>query len=136
MTRHKLLFTFITVLFFTTGISAQQADPLKPDMNKPAVLPGYKLAWHDEFNSTGKPDTSNWKYEHGFMRNEELQWYSENNAYCKNGVLLIEGRKEQTVNPQYNAASNDWRLNRQHAEYTSSSIQTHGKNNGHMAALR
>ena len=84
-------------------------------MNKPAVLPGYKLAWHDEFNSTGKPDTSNWKYEHGFMRNEELQWYSENNAYCKNGVLLIEGRKEQTVNPQYNAASNDWRLNRQHA---------------------
>jgi hypothetical protein len=31
----------------------------------------WKLAWSDEFNYTGLPDTGKWGYEHGFVRNNE-----------------------------------------------------------------
>ena len=33
----------------------------------------YQLVWSDEFNNNGAPDTTNWAYEHGFVRNEEAQ---------------------------------------------------------------
>jgi beta-glucanase (GH16 family) len=87
----------------------------------------YKLVWADEFNKDGKPDTTNWRYEKGFVRNDELQWYQEENARCENGVLIIEGRKESKLNPQYEAGSRDWRRNRRNIEYTASSINTSGK---------
>ena len=41
---------------------------------------GYKLVWSDEFNKDGVPDSVNWKYEKGFVRNEEIQWYQEENV--------------------------------------------------------
>jgi len=88
---------------------------------------GYKLAWADEFNKDGKPDTTNWRYEKGFARNEELQWYQDENTWCQKGVLVIEGRKETKPNPRYEAGIRDWRRNRQNIEYTSSSINTSGK---------
>lgn len=126
--KHSVLIIAIAAsTFITTSIAAQKANPSKPDFTSPATIPGYKLIWNDEFNTKGKPDATNWKYEHGFVRNEELQWYSEDNAYCNNGLLVIEGRKQQLKNPNYDAASKDWRLNRPHAKYTSASIQTHGK---------
>lgn len=126
--KHLQVTFAITVLaIITINSPAQKPNASNPDFNKPIVIPGFKLVWNDEFNTKGKPDTANWKYEHGFVRNEELQWYSEDNAYCKNGLLVIEGRKQQLKNPNYDAASKDWRLNRPHAEYTSTSMQTHGK---------
>lgn len=72
----------------------------------------YKLVWSDEFNNDGLPDTSNWQYERGFVRNEEDQWYQPENAFCKNGSLIIEARKEQKPNPGYIKGSSDWRKNR------------------------
>lgn len=97
------------------------------DYSAPSVHEGYKLVWNDEFNNEGQPDPKNWSYETGFARNEELQWYQQDNAFCKNGVLTITGRKEQIKNPEYDASSNDWRKNREYAEYTSSSIKTESK---------
>lgn len=88
---------------------------------------GYQLVWSDEFNRDGKPDTSNWRYEKGFTRNEELQWYQEDNAYCKNGILYIEGRKENKPNPWYETNSHDWRKSRPTISYSASSINTSGK---------
>ena len=88
---------------------------------------GYKLVWSDEFNKDGKPDSSSWGYERGFVRNEELQWYQEDNANCKNGVLVIEAKKEEKPNPRYTEGSNDWRRKRKNIEYTSSCIITAGK---------
>uniref|UniRef100_A0A6V3MB40 Uncharacterized protein n=1 Tax=Lotharella globosa TaxID=91324 RepID=A0A6V3MB40_9EUKA len=38
---------------------------------------GYKLDWHDEFNIDGRPDNRIWGYEKGFVRNQELQFYTE-----------------------------------------------------------
>ncbi|HEV7329483.1 MAG TPA: glycoside hydrolase family 16 protein [Flavisolibacter sp.] len=87
---------------------------------------GYRLVWADEFNREGKPDTTVWRYEKGFVRNEEAQWYQEENAWCEGGLLIIEARKESKPNPRYEAGSSDWRKSRQTIQYTSSSINTRG----------
>ena len=83
----------------------------------------YQLVWSDEFDVEGKP-SSDWSYESGFIRNEELQWYLSDNAYVKDGCLVIEGRKECFKNPHYEAGSSDWRKNREFIHYTSSSLTT------------
>lgn len=72
---------------------------------------GYRLVWADEFNRDGKPDPATWKHEIGFVRNQELQWYQTDNAWCENGKLIIEARKETKPNS---------------IRYTSSSIKTAG----------
>jgi beta-glucanase (GH16 family) len=76
--------------------------------------PSWKLVWADEFNYTGLPDSSKWGNEVGFIRNNELQYYTKRrleNSVVKNGTLMIIGRKEKYEN----------------ADYTSSSIVTDGK---------
>lgn len=88
---------------------------------------GYKLVWADEFNKNGPVNSGNWQFEKGFKRNEELQWYQEENAWCKKGLLVIEGRKESRRNPNYLAGSTDWRTNRKNITYTASSINTSEK---------
>jgi beta-glucanase (GH16 family) len=90
------------------------------------VPAGYKLVWSDEFDVDGRPNSANWKYEQGFVRNEEDQWYQSDNATVSGGLLVIEARREQKANPNYQAGSTDWKKNRQYAEYTSSSLLTSG----------
>jgi beta-glucanase (GH16 family) len=87
----------------------------------------YKLVWADEFDNDGPPDSSNWKFEKGFVRNEELQWYQQENAWCENGFLIIEARKESKPNPKYETDGKNWRTNRRNIEYTSSSINSSGR---------
>jgi beta-glucanase (GH16 family) len=42
-------------------------------------------------------------------------------------VLTIAARRQKIPNPSYDAGSGDWRINREYAEYTSSSMTTSGK---------
>ncbi len=95
----------------------------------PSFLPKqeHKLVWADEFNTDGPPDTTNWMYEQGFVRNEEVQWYQKENARCQGGLLVIEGRKELKPSPWFKVNSDDWRGKAKIIEYTSSSIKTQGK---------
>ncbi|MCP5537067.1 MAG: glycoside hydrolase family 16 protein [Akkermansiaceae bacterium] len=86
----------------------------------------WKLVWADEFDVDGKPNPKNWVYENGFVRNLELQWYQQDNAFCKNGLLVIEGRRERKANPDYKKGSARWQQNRPHAEYTSACVKTKG----------
>ena len=83
----------------------------------------YRLVWSDEFEVDGRP-SKDWTFERGFKRNQELQWYQSQNAWVKDGCLVIEGRKEHRKNPLYEAGSSDWRKNREFIEYTSSSLTT------------
>lgn len=83
----------------------------------------YRLVWSDEFEEDGRP-SKDWTFERGFVRNQELQWYQPQNAYVKDGCLVIEGRKEHRGNPLYEAGSHDWRRNREFIEYTSSCLTT------------
>lgn len=125
--RYLLLSASLLVFNFTSTLSAQKADPYQPDFSNPLVIKGMSLVWNDEFNISGKPDTSIWRYEKGYVRNQELQWYQTENATCQNGLLIIEGRKEKFKNPGYDAGSTNWKTEREFVEYTSSSIQTRGK---------
>lgn len=84
---------------------------------------GYTLVWQDEFDKDGRPD-GRWDYERGFVRNNELQWYQPENALVRDGVLVIEGRREIVANSRYEEGSRDWRRARKQAEYTSSSLTT------------
>jgi beta-glucanase (GH16 family) len=86
---------------------------------------GYKLVWHDEFDVDGAPNPANWKFEKGFVRNEEAQWYQPDNASVQGGMLVIEARKETVQNPNY-TGTGDWKTTRKTADYTSSSLNTSG----------
>lgn len=119
-------FLIILSVMYTANAFSQNANPFVPDFTPPKQIATMKLVWSDEFNIDGKPDPANWKYESGFVRNQELQWYQAENANCKNGVLVIEGRKERLPNPNYKDINTNWKTNRQYAEYTSSSIKTQG----------
>jgi beta-glucanase (GH16 family) len=124
--RYILIFIFTECLAF---LFFAFIETRKIHANPPAVFKkeDYKLVWSDEFNKDGPPDTSNWRFEEGFVRNQELQWYQRENAWCEKGLLIIEGRRETKSNPNYQAASADWRKQRAEINYTSSSIKTLGK---------
>ncbi|XOV91611.1 MAG: family 16 glycosylhydrolase [Bacteroidota bacterium] len=92
-----------------------------------AIPNGYQLVWQDEFDSGTKPTADFWSYESGFVRNNELQWYKDDNAFIENGLLIFEGRREKINNDKHDPESNDWRRKRPFAEYSSSSINTRGK---------
>jgi beta-glucanase (GH16 family) len=87
-----------------------------------AATNDWKLVWHDEFETNGPPNPANWNYERGFVRNNELQWYQPENAFCTNGLLVIEARREHKANPNFVTNSADWRRNRAWIDYTSASI--------------
>ncbi len=92
-----------------------------------AAPPGYRLVWAEEFERDGAPDPETWGFEEGFSRNEELQWYQADNAVVRDGLLVIEARRERVVNPNHEPGSRNWKTRRPHAEYTSSSLRTRGK---------
>lgn len=87
----------------------------------------FRLVWADEFNKDGRPDSTNWNYEQGFVRNQELQWYQPENAWCEKGVLVIEARREARPNPLFEEESADWRKSRKEIEYSSACLITRGK---------
>jgi len=79
----------------------------------------WQLIWSDEFNYKGLPDHTKWGYETGFIRNNELQFYTHDrleNARVENGMLVIECRKEHFQPP-----------NHAPVEYTSASLTTQNK---------
>jgi beta-glucanase (GH16 family) len=82
----------------------------------------YKLVWYDEFNKKGAVDTSKWKFEEGFVRNKEQQWYQKENAICNNGYLEIIGKKETKPNPNFIAGSTNWKTNRPNITHTAASV--------------
>jgi beta-glucanase (GH16 family) len=105
-------------LLATTSIRAQTAPP--------DTSGDYQLVWSDEFNTDGLPDPKNWNFEHGFVRNQEAQWYQPANTQCENGMLVITARREQLKNPNYDPNSRSWKFNREYASYTSSCLTTRG----------
>jgi len=120
-------FTAVVLLLLIVGIM-QAYKPLTPAA-QPSVMAvkQYRLVWADEFNTEGLPDSTNWNYEYGFVRNQEYQWYQPQNAFCKNGCLIIEARREHKPNPNYDANSKDWRLNRPFIDYTAACLLTKHK---------
>ncbi len=89
----------------------------------PAGAADWKLVWSDEFDYTGLPDPKKWDYEEGYIRNKEEQYYTRGrpeNARVENGMLVIEGRKEQFKLPAK-------RGDKEFADYTAASLITKNK---------
>jgi beta-glucanase (GH16 family) len=93
-----------------------------------ASASSWKLVWSDEFVTAGAPDPAKWRFDTGFIRNEELQYYTDRpeNARVENGMLVIEARKERVPNPHFKSGSRDWRRNRAFGEYSSANLTTKG----------
>lgn len=77
--------------------------------SKNPKAPDYQLVWSDEFNYTGLPDSSKWKYDFGAggWGNNELEFYTvkrNENARVENGNLIIEARKEDYNGSHYTSA--------------------------------
>ncbi|MFN8297237.1 MAG: glycoside hydrolase family 16 protein [Chitinophagales bacterium] len=52
----------------------------------------YHLVWADEFNYSGLPDAAKWRFETGYVRNQEVQYYTDSrleNCKVENGRLYI-----------------------------------------------
>ena len=75
------------------------------------------LVWEDDFNGN-ELDTNNWRYATGYIRNNELQYYTNNskNIYIENSNLVIKAIKEN-VNGYKNGVSTVF-------NWTSASIET------------
>ena len=87
----------------------------------------WRLVWQDEFEQSGLPDAGKWGFEQGFVRNYEMQWYSPDNVYQADGLLVIEARPADFPCPAYNPGSGNWRHGRERVEWTSGSVVTKGK---------
>ncbi|WP_310560210.1 family 16 glycosylhydrolase [Flavobacterium sp.] len=108
----------------TNQMTADNFSLVKTDENP------YELVWSDEFNGDGPVDEFNWTHEIGFKRNNEVQWYQPENAFQKDGNLIIEARKvpaKTRVNPNFIAGSPNFQTYTYWIDYTSSSINTSKK---------
>ncbi|MEN9914851.1 MAG: hypothetical protein RL528_1615 [Bacteroidota bacterium] len=67
----------------------------------------YRLVWEDNFTTNGAPDSSKWGYELGYIRNNELQYYtnSTNNVVQNAGNLELTVRRESINGYNYTSGS-------------------------------
>lgn len=112
----RILWSFAAVAFFSLTVWSGE----------------WKLAWSDEFDRDGLPDPAKWACEEGFVRNQELQYYTTGrtqNARVESGHLIVEAHKEQFPNARYRADAPErrWQEQRQQADYTSASLITRGR---------
>ncbi len=93
-------------------VSNGQGGQPSSGYSSPLTYPNYTLVWQDEFN--GSALSNDWTYDIGNgswgWGNNELQYYTNQNATVANGVLKIEAKQEQ-----FNGQA-----------YTSSRIKTQG----------
>lgn len=119
---------FLKYLFWTSKIILIISCYSATQKSRSLKIHNYKLVWNDEFTTDGIPNANNWNYETGFVRNREEQWYQKQNAYCKDGFLIIEARKENRANPNFVSKIHpDWTKKRDSIKITSSCLITRGK---------
>jgi beta-glucanase (GH16 family) len=68
--------------------------PITPGSGNTISVGGkiYTLDWAEEFNYTGLPDPAKWRFETGYVRNQEVQYYTDSrleNCKVENGKLYI-----------------------------------------------
>jgi beta-glucanase (GH16 family) len=112
----KKTILYLVTLINALTIFAQHTEPKE-----------WQLAWSEEFENDGRPDSTIWNYEYGFVRNHEAQWYQPENAFQQNGMLVIEARHEQKLNPTYRENGRYWGQQRPTIDYTSACLTTRGK---------
>ncbi len=87
----------ISIPFVPVDWEATHEDPNDPEaFVAPTAYDGYTLAWSDEFDGD-TVNTDNWGFDIGNGNNGwgngELEYYREENASVKDGLLIIEAQK-------------------------------------------
>ena len=126
---HDCMKIIITVFFAIVAQQIQGMTSSYPGLRQvhPEEGDEWVLVWSEEFDEEGDVDSTKWRFEEGFVRNHENQWYSQRNAFCKGGCLVIEADRCDLINPLYVEGGRDWRTQRERVRYTSASINTRGK---------
>lgn len=106
MMRSKLLLSAGILVAIVGASCAHRPAGSTQVKDSPYVPAGYKLVWHDEFDSEAKalPDTTKWEYQlgGGGWGNHELQYYvpavlgQDTVAFVEDGILNIVARMPQT----------------------------------------
>ncbi|MFT3949871.1 MAG: glycoside hydrolase family 16 protein [Agriterribacter sp.] len=109
---HSIYILFISICLGLVSLTQKHTGKSK-----------WKLAWSDEFDYNGLPDSTKWGYDIGGngWGNNEKQYYTEKrlqNASVKNGMLNITAIKENFKGASYTSArlvsknKGDWKYGR------------------------
>lgn len=112
--------TCLVMTGWAVAACAALLNAASPEAPAAADTSDWKLVWSDEFECDGAPDPAKWSYEEGFVRNQELQFYTRDrreNARVEKGLLVIEARREDFKDPHA----------KREAKFTSASLVTKGK---------
>ena len=92
----------------TAGLAACAASTTAPRQITSVSGHSWRWVWGDEFDYRGLPDPARWDYEVGYIRNQELQYYTqarEENAHVADGHLVITARQDDYQGHRYTSAS-------------------------------
>jgi licheninase len=114
MTAARLLLPGLLLMLGSLGAGCDTERPEAGAVGTPPEAtwpndPQWTQVWGDEFDGSGRPDTSKWHYEvggHGWG-NQELQYYTKarpENARVEDGHLVIEARREAYGDNSYTSA--------------------------------
>jgi beta-glucanase (GH16 family) len=103
----RTLYSFSILILFAAG--AFFGCPNQTTSSKADSALQWQLVWSDEFDYSGPPEASKWKYDVGGdgWGNKELQYYTERrkeNARVENGHLIIEARRDGSGGNEYTSA--------------------------------
>jgi beta-glucanase (GH16 family) len=92
------------------GLGASAAERFQPGPAEAAARyagGGWRPVWSEEFQDPPAPSPARWTYEHGMLRNHELQYYTDRreNARVEGGQLVITARHEPWEGAGYTSAS-------------------------------
>ena len=108
--RYSIITIVLLIIISSCSIKTLNATTNKTSKD---IFKGYKLIWSDEFDKPGTPDSLKWNFEHGFIRNEEDQFYTNCNANIKNGILIIEHSRDNDFeqHPRFSEKRNYGKVN-------------------------
>ena len=83
-----------------------------------------RLVHEENISTASRLDPAYWAADTGFFRNKEAQYYRPDNVAVRDGLLILEARRETALNAAYDPNGADWLTTTRQADYTSASIVT------------
>ena len=132
----KNIFLFLSAISFLTSCNSGSGR-IYDEKSESQGENKYQLVWQDEFDYSGLPDSTKWKYDtegnEAGWGNNEAQYYTvanESNAKVQNGILQITARKENLGGKEFTSARlvsmANWKYGRIEVNAKLPSARAHG----------